>query len=132
MNLDHINISTPYDLLVEVKEFYCDVLGLTEGDRPAFSRRGFWLYSEGSAVIHLIESSSHFPSEKQGYLDHVAFNQTGLADFLQSLEHRAVSYKTSYISSLELTQVFLYDPAGVKLEINFHGETISSKSETAS
>lgn len=127
MNLDHINISAPFDLLSEVKEFYCDVLGLTEGDRPAFSRRGFWLYSDSQAVIHLIESDAHFPNDKQGYLDHVAFNQSGLSDFIQNLKNRGVSFNTSYISSLDLTQVFLYDPTGIKLEINFFGESVTPK-----
>jgi len=125
MKLDHINISSPYELLVEVKNFYCDMLGLVVGYRPEFKQRGFWLYADDQALIHLFESDSHTSSESQGYLDHVAFSHKDIDGFTKNLRSLEVNFRTSYISSLNLTQVFLYDPAGIKLEINFHGEKLS-------
>ncbi len=125
MKLDHINISSPYELLVEVREFYCDILGLVEGYRPEFEKRGFWLYANDQALIHLFESASHTSTENFGYLDHVAFSHTGINDFIKGLQSSEVAFRTSYISDLDLTQVFLYDPAGVKLEVNFYGEKLS-------
>ena len=46
MNIDHINISAPMDLLEQVRDFYCRVFGMEDGVRPSFNRRGFWLYAE--------------------------------------------------------------------------------------
>ena len=39
MHIDHINISAPAELPLKVRDFYCDVLGLTEGFRSEFIRR---------------------------------------------------------------------------------------------
>jgi len=77
MNLDHFNIAAPMPLLEEVRDFYCEVLGLTDGFRPSFGRRGFWLYAGDKPLIHLIESERHHASERQGYLDHIAFRMSG-------------------------------------------------------
>jgi len=30
MQIDHINISAPAELLLKVRDFYCDVFGLTQ------------------------------------------------------------------------------------------------------
>jgi len=123
MYIDHINISTPRELLNEVKDFYCNVLGLKNGFRPNFSRFGYWLYAGDKALIHLIESDSHFANEKQGYLDHFAFRATGLASILQRLDSHQIEYRTSFIAEKNLTQVFFKDPAGIGVEIGFVAET---------
>ena len=125
MKLDHINISSPYELLVETKDFYCNVLGLVEGYRPEFQKRGFWLYAGDQALIHLFESESHTATDNRGYLDHVAFSHKDIDAFVQALRSSKVIFNTSYISSLNLTQVFLYDPAGIKLEVNFYDEKLN-------
>ena len=62
MHIEHINISTPMSLLTQVRDFYIDILGLTEGFRPQSTIRGFWLYSGKQALIHLAESDGHFAS----------------------------------------------------------------------
>ena len=64
MHLDHINIAAPAELLAKTRDFYCDVIGLAEGFRPTFSRKGFWLYSKGKPIIHLVESLEHSQNEK--------------------------------------------------------------------
>jgi catechol 2,3-dioxygenase-like lactoylglutathione lyase family enzyme len=37
--------------LERTKDFYCDVLGLENGDRPPLDFPGYWLYSGGSATV---------------------------------------------------------------------------------
>jgi catechol 2,3-dioxygenase-like lactoylglutathione lyase family enzyme len=54
--LDHYNIRT--HVLAETVEFYEKALGLEVGDRPNFSFPGAWIYSEGRAVVHLIDVSA--------------------------------------------------------------------------
>jgi catechol 2,3-dioxygenase-like lactoylglutathione lyase family enzyme len=124
MQLDHINISAPPDLLVEVRDFYCDLLGLAEGFRPMFSRKGFWLYSEGKPIIHLVESLDHHRNEKQGYFDHFALRATGLTKLIAKLDAAGIGYKMSYLAETDLSQVFCKDPSGTRVEINFPGESV--------
>ena len=50
--LQHYTIE-PSDL-ERTKDFYCDVLGLENGDRPPLDFPGYWLYSGGTATVHLM------------------------------------------------------------------------------
>jgi catechol-2,3-dioxygenase len=127
MKIDHINISAPMRLLEQVRDFYCEIFGLEDGFRPAFSRPGFWLYADDKPLIHLIESNSHFASERPGYLDHVAFRLTGLVELVARLEAAKVSYRLSQRPELNMTQLFFKDPAGTGLEANFTGEFLPSE-----
>lgn len=123
MHIDHINISAPAELLLKVRDFYCDVLGLTEGFRPKFSRNGFWLYSEGKPIIHLVESFEHHRNERQGFFDHFALQATGLVKVLEQLNATGIEYKLSYIPEINLSQIFFKDPSGTGVEVNFINES---------
>lgn len=124
MKFDHINIGAPMPLLEQVRDFYCAVFDLESGFRPAFTRRGFWLYKGDQALIHLVESSQHNAAEKQGYFDHIAFRLSGLDGFIERLEAGNITYRRSYISESDLTQLFFKDPAGTGIEANFAGERL--------
>lgn len=124
MHLDHINISAPPALLAEVRDFYCDLLGLSEGFRPMFSRKGFWLYSDGKPIIHLMESLDHHRNEKQGYFDHFALQATGLKRLIEKLDAAGIGYRMKYLAETDLSQVFCKDPTGIGVEINFPGESV--------
>lgn len=123
MHIDHINISAPADLLLKIRGFYCDVLGFEEGFRPKLSKNGFWLYSEGKPIIHLVESNAHHPSDKQGFFDHFALRASGLAKVLENLDAAGIRYRLNYMQEIGLSQVFCKDPSGTGVEINFPGES---------
>jgi catechol-2,3-dioxygenase len=125
MQLDHINISAPMELLQKVKAFYCLVFDLTDGFRPRFSKRGFWLYAGDKPLIHLVESSEHHHNDKQGYLDHVAFQTTGLTGILEKLDANDISYRLSHVPEINLAQVFCTDPCGIGVEINFPDQALA-------
>jgi hypothetical protein len=55
----------------------------------------------------------------------VAFRAEGLETFLARLDTLDIDYRCSHIPELDLTQLFLRDPAGTGLEINFAGEAMS-------
>ncbi len=124
MKLDHINIAAPADLLGEVRNFYCDILGLEEGPRPDFDFHGYWLYGEGKPIIHLMESDRHYAHERQPYLDHVAFQVEDLQGYVQRLEQAGIEYKLNYVSDFNISQVFCKDPCGNGIEANFFGEQL--------
>lgn len=118
MKIDHINISAPMELLEKVKQFYCDVFGMQTEFRSNFSRKGYWLYAEGKALIHLMESDEHYKNEKQGYLDHVAFRVDSIKPIIETLKSLDVKYSSNELSEINMTQTFFRDPAGVKVEVN--------------
>lgn len=124
MNLHHINITAPRELLEQEKIFFCEILGLQEGNRPNFSSKGYWLYADNKAVVHLTESETIFDSNKQGYIDHVAVQTSNLKMFIQTLNDREINYTTVYLPEIELTQVFVNAPSNTGIEINFKNEKI--------
>ena len=50
--LDHVNIRTAR--LAELRRFYVEGLGLTDGARPPFRFPGAWLYCGDQAAVHLV------------------------------------------------------------------------------
>jgi catechol 2,3-dioxygenase-like lactoylglutathione lyase family enzyme len=123
MRIDHINIAAPFDLLEKVRVFYCDVLGLKDGSRPAFSDRGFWLYSDDRPLVHLSERNDRQATLQPGHLDHIAFQSSGLGAMKDRLAGHGIDYRSGYIAEFNMTQLFFKDPAGTGLEINFPGES---------
>jgi catechol 2,3-dioxygenase-like lactoylglutathione lyase family enzyme len=119
VNIDHVNIAAPLDLLEKVRDFYCDVLGLTEGFRPNFSQDGYWLYAKDKALVHLVVSENHHANERQGYFDHFALRTTGKEQVIERLHRHQVEYTRNYLQDIGLTQIFCRDPAGTRVEISF-------------
>jgi catechol 2,3-dioxygenase-like lactoylglutathione lyase family enzyme len=120
-NLLHINIRVPQAQLAGCRDFYCNVLGLTEGPRPPFESVGFWLYADDAPLVHLVAGAAEMPGRVAGHpsLDHVAFSCKGLRSTLARLNANAVRYSISRVPVLNLTQVNLTDPAGVGIELSF-------------
>ena len=77
--LDHFNIRTRN--LADTVRFYEDILGLEKGARPNFAFPGAWMYSEGKAVVHLVDISKTDEAQKpdSGVVHHVAFASTGFS-----------------------------------------------------
>jgi glyoxylase I family protein len=126
--LNHFNITAPTDLLERVRDFYVGVLGLRVGERPGFRREGFWLYAGPEPLVHLTacdEGDERAGGGARGTLDHVAFSCEGLREFVGRLERAGVAYEADEVASLRQVQLFLRDPAGVGLELNFTGEALA-------
>ena len=124
MHIEHINISVPMELLKEIKEFYCNVFEIEEGFRPNFSSKGYWLYFEGKAIIHLTHSNEYHRNEKQGYFDHFAFQLKGLKLMTDRLNLLGINYTSDYLPEIGMTQLFLKDPSGIGVEVNFVNEIL--------
>lgn len=119
--LNHINISADRATLDAVKKFYCDVLGLTEGHRPPFSRFGYWLYAGEFALVHLVESREGEERELDAVntFDHFAFDCTDRTGMEATLIAHGVAFETAHVPATRQVQLFVKDPAGNKLELNF-------------
>jgi catechol 2,3-dioxygenase-like lactoylglutathione lyase family enzyme len=118
MNLDHINIKAPAEIMEEEKRFFCEILGLQEGYRPDFSSKGYWLYSGDQPIVHLSQGEQVLPAEPQSYLDHVALRTTQLSDLLQRLQDAGIEYSSNHVSQLGMTQIFLQSPSATGIEVN--------------
>lgn len=117
--LDHVNIRTR-DIEASAN-YYADLLGLRIGDPPAMVSRGQarWLHDEGDRpIIHLrLFDSEPGPT---GPIDHVALRCTGKAALLDRLKALDTEYQA--FDGPDRTVIFMRDPHGVMLELNFIGE----------
>jgi catechol 2,3-dioxygenase-like lactoylglutathione lyase family enzyme len=121
--LDHFNIRTR-DLKGTVR-FYQDILGLENGARPNFAFPGAWLYSEGRAVVHLVDISPTDEAQKpdSGVVHHVAFTSRDFAGMKQRLQAKGVEFEARQVPGGELWQIFIRDPNGVMIELNYEAAT---------
>jgi len=123
--LNHYNIIAPSQLMVEVREFYITIVGLEEGYRPDFGVPGHWLYAGNSPVLHLMDANAMQwtgnPSGETGTgnLDHIAFNASDLSATEAKLIDQGQDYRKSEHPDFNLTQLFLRDPIGLGIELNF-------------
>ena len=125
-HLNHINIRTTD--LDRTRDFYAQVLGLDEGDRPPFDDPGYWMYSGDAPIVHISpsepESSPRTNPDGMGTgLDHFAMWGSGLADQLATLERQDIEYRKQLVGGGRVIQVLFEDPNGVVIELGFDPET---------
>lgn len=136
ISLNHYSIRSGD--LPACERFYCGLLGLQVGPRPPFPFPGLWLYAGdtavyANAVVHIIGFDPDDPVGLREYLgerdpaslqgtgvvDHVAFFATGLRETLARLQAQQVECRERSVPVLGLHQVFVDDPNGVVVELNF-------------
>tara|TARA_Y100001960_G_C14426863_1_gene705772 strand:+ start:230 stop:634 length:405 start_codon:yes stop_codon:yes gene_type:complete len=120
--MEHFNIRATD--LEATKEFYCNVLGMTVGERPAFNFPGYWIYLGNTACVHLIlaDPSDAQKVEGSGAIDHVAFAGTHIRAFVANAKACNVAMTHNKVPDFGIHQIFVHDPDGIKVELNFRGE----------
>ena len=114
--MNHFTILT--DDVDGAVDFYDDLLGLTAGPRPNFDFPGAWLYAGGAPILHVIGGRPK--SElKPGVIDHMAFSGRDLSGTLAKLKARGIEHTCRRQVGSGTWQVFLHDPNGAKVEIDF-------------
>ena len=116
--MNHFNVLT--DDVAATRRFYCDVLGLRDGDRPPFAFDGLWLYVGDRPILHV--SAAKLPGERAGVIDHIAFTSSDLAGTVAKLEAHGVRYTLGQQAGTRLWQLFCHDPAGARVELDFAPE----------
>ena len=119
--LNHYNLRATRDVMEQLKTFYCEMVGLEQGERPPFDSFGYWLYAGDNAVLHLSEAR---PGELRDIsaittFDHVAFSCVNQAEMEARLIAHQVQYKMAQVPLTGQTQIFFKDPAGNGIELNF-------------
>ena len=118
--LDHISVRTTD--VEATQAFYEKVLGLQAGPRPNFSFPGAWLYRGEQAVVHVIGVDAHGRGEGAagaGGFDHIAFAATDLDGMRKHFEASGVAFDERGVPGMRLHQIFLTDPNGLRIELNF-------------
>ena len=136
LSLNHFSIRTTD--MAATRNFYETVLGLTVGPRPDFPFPGLWMYNGdhahvANAMVHIIGIDKNNPDGLKQYLgemeesklhgsgavDHIALMTTGLATMLAHLKEIGVPCRERTVPSIHLHQVFLTDPSGIVIELNY-------------
>jgi catechol 2,3-dioxygenase-like lactoylglutathione lyase family enzyme len=129
--LDHYAIRTAD--LDATRHFYTEIMGLEVGPRPAFDFPGVWLYRDGAALVHVVGIDPNDPSgllaylgekataqgEGSGRIDHIAFIGSDLPAVREGFVSQGIAFRERTVPSLHLHQIFLEDPNGITIEINF-------------
>jgi catechol 2,3-dioxygenase-like lactoylglutathione lyase family enzyme len=134
MPLSHIeHYLVAADDMESTRDWYCQVLGMQEGWHPQFGFPVYWLYLDGKDVVHIAQNAARAgdsqrvylgrPSQDSGVgtgaLDHIAFRATGLDEMKRHLRGQGVAFDERRANGQALYQLFLYDPNGIKVELNF-------------
>ena len=124
------------DDMDRTRDWYCSVLGMEEGPHPDFGFPVHWLYLNGRDVVHIGQSAKHAGENQKAYLgrtspdtgpgtgaiDHIAFRAAGLKAMMAQLRAHGIEFIERRATSQALYQLFMHDPNGVKIELNFSAD----------
>jgi catechol 2,3-dioxygenase-like lactoylglutathione lyase family enzyme len=124
--LDHVNIQTTR--LAETVRFYAAVLDLEAKDPPPplDPAEVRWMHDgDGRAIFHLSSPGSLDAiediniGEDTGAIHHVALDCSGHDLMVERLEQLGVRHRLNHVVAIDLKQIFVRDPNGVLLELNY-------------
>ena len=125
--LDHYTLRS--NKLQQTRDFYCRVVGLSEGYRPAFAFPGHWLYAADKPVLHLVAAEQDPALEAylgqrrstngSGVVDHLAFRGADLSAMPHKLLALELHFRERQVPEILEHQLFLEDPNGITVEMIF-------------
>lgn len=125
LSLGHVTVrSTDFD---RTERFYCGLLGMRVGPRPAIPVPGRWLYVGDAAVVHVLP---RVPSVAGGAgtdtapgaastIDHFALDAQDRPAFEDRLRAAGQPFETRRLADSGIWQIFLVDPDGARVELSF-------------
>ena len=132
-HIEHFLVAS--DDIDATRDWYARVLGMKSGPHPDFGFPVHWMYVDDIDIVHIGPSAkqageiqkkylgrtSQKSAEGTGALDHIAFRATGLRQMLEHLKREKVPFSQRRANGQALFQLFLYDPNGIKIELNYAG-----------
>jgi catechol 2,3-dioxygenase-like lactoylglutathione lyase family enzyme len=127
--LEHYLVLT--DDIDATRDFYVQALGMQQGFRPDLGFPGHWVYIAATPVIHIAEWKTYTAHSQRkgvevttqasgtGPVDHIAFGAQDYDEVLARLRQQGVAVRVNDNPGNIVRQLFLFDPNGVKIEINF-------------
>ena len=136
--LDHVNFIT-HDMPKTI-EFYCKVIGLVHGQHLSIDTAQsvyFYIPDNDVAILHIGNAKADKKQPKferlaeldknhdgrfaTGAFDHFAL-AVDMADydmFIKKFDGKNLDYQTYFHEDMALKQIWLLDPNGVRVELNF-------------
>jgi len=137
MRLTHIeHFLVAADDIDATRDWYARVLGMQPGPHPDFGFPVHWMYVGGVDIVHIGPSAKSAGDIQKKYLgrtsqnagagtgaiDHIAFRATGLQAMLEHLQKNKISFTQRRANGQALFQLFLHDPNGIKIELNYSAD----------
>lgn len=121
LSLGHVTVhSADFE---QSERFYCDLLGLRIGPRPAIPVPGRWFYLGDEAVVHVLpRPAAAMPEGRhgaEGVIDHFALNAEDRPAVEQRLRAAGLAFESRRLADSDRWQIFLRDPDGVRVELCF-------------
>jgi catechol 2,3-dioxygenase-like lactoylglutathione lyase family enzyme len=124
--------------LESTKTFFEDILGFEVMPRPDFPFPGYWMGTNGSIQVHM--GPSNIPNREKyyigtrddavngqtGVIDHVAFLAEEPTGFIDKFVKNKIDFRPRYFPEFNLYQLFITDPNGVMIELNFFNITVEN------
>lgn len=110
--IDHVQVAAPKGSEQQAREFYGEILGMKEVEKPEplKARGGAW-FEFGSFQLHIGIEEPFAPAKKA----HPAFKVSGFETLKEHLSEKGVEFKNDdSIPGVE--RFFVFDPFGNRLE----------------
>jgi catechol 2,3-dioxygenase-like lactoylglutathione lyase family enzyme len=118
LSLGHVTVLSTD--LERTERFYCDLLGLRVGPRPAIRIPGCWLYLGDQPVLHVLaRQAAAPPDDAQPVIDHFALDAEDRAGFEHRLQAAGQPFESRRLADSGIWQIFLTDPDGARVELSF-------------
>jgi catechol 2,3-dioxygenase-like lactoylglutathione lyase family enzyme len=129
--VDHFNVRTRE--LAGTVRFYDEVLGLRPGPRPGFPFPGAWLYNGSKRIVHLVDIAQTQETQVHGCgaVDHIAFAAVGCDAMMRRLASLQVAHEVRRNGTGDAVRIFVSDPNGIVIELNFGSEGEATAAGTA-
>ena len=115
------------------RDFYRDIVRLRQGPRPPLEFPGYWMYCGEVPVVHLVPlrdpgamrgqvncpDPANGEPQGTGAVDHIAFRAEDLSGMKRHFTAKRAQFEQRVIGGGDLTQLFLNDPNGITIELNF-------------
>ena len=137
-HMEHFLLQT--EDIEATKDWYVNVLGFRVGPSPDFKFPVYWLYIGDRDVLHLTQGGANVSANRMKYLgqqsqategsgvvDHIGFRAHGLEDTIAHLKKLGVKFTERQVDDQGLYQLFLFDPNGVKIELNFANSEVKGR-----
>lgn len=124
-DLHHIAIRCRPGTLAESESFYDAVLGMQHAERPDLGFPGAWMQMDRS-MVHLMEQE--WPAESDPWyarkeaasaIDHIAIKARDFDATKQRVLELGCDWREMELVDAGLWQLFVLDPNGVVVELNF-------------
>jgi catechol 2,3-dioxygenase-like lactoylglutathione lyase family enzyme len=129
-HMEHFLLQT--EDIEATKDWYVKVLGFRVGPAPDFKFPVYWLYLGDRDVLHITTGGKNVSENRKKYvgqqseastgtgvIDHIGFRTTGLHEMIEHLTKHKISFTERQVNDQGLDQLFLFDPNGLKIELNF-------------